>query len=104
MGRDEADVRGRRGLDDVDAGGERVELVDLPVERLQALDGQIDELDSLAAGVDVVQSPASAHVGLVTTHADLGALKSYQAHPAHQDFLAWLGPRLASRTVADFES
>jgi len=74
------------------------------VERLQALDGQIDELDSLAAGVDVVQSPASAHVGLVTTHADLGALKSYQAHPAHQDFLAWLGPRLAARTVADFES
>jgi len=74
------------------------------VDRLQALVPRIAEIDSLAAGVDIVESNTSAHVGLVTTHADLGALKAYQAHAAHQDFLAWLGPRLAARTVVDFES
>ena len=72
--------------------------------RLEALVGRIPELRSLTAGRDVVGDPAAAHLALVTTHDDVAGLKAYQAHPVHQEFGAWLGPRLASRTVVDFES
>lgn len=72
--------------------------------RLEALPGRIPELLSLAAGQDVVGDAAAAHLALVTTHDDIDGLKAYQAHPDHQEFGAWLGPRLASRTVVDFRS
>ena len=41
---------------------------------------------------------------LVTTHDDVAGLVAYQAHPVHQEFLAWLKPRLAARAVVDAES
>ena len=72
-------------------------------QRLEALVGRIPELLSLTAGCDVVGDAAAAHLALLTTHADLSGLKAYQGHPEHQEFGAWLRPRLESRTVVDFE-
>lgn len=71
--------------------------------RLEALQPQIPELLTLDVGLDVVGSPASAHLLLLTTHDSIDALKAYQAHPVHQQFSAWVGPRLAARHVADIE-
>lgn len=70
-------------------------------QRLEALVGRIPELLSLTAGLDTVGDPAAAHLALITTHADADALRAYQAHPDHQDFLDWLRPRLERRTVVD---
>lgn len=72
--------------------------------RLEALLGQIPELLTLQTGRDVVGVPDAAHVALITTHDDVPGLKAYQGHPVHQEFLDWLRPRLAARTVVDFES
>lgn len=72
--------------------------------RLEALPAHIAELRSLVVGVDEGGDPAAADVVLISTHHDLAGLKAYQDHPAHQDFLSWVRPRLASRVVVDFAS
>jgi hypothetical protein len=58
---------------------------------------------SMEVGLDVLRSEASAHLSLITTHDDLAGLKAYAQHPDHEQFLAWVRPRLAARTVVDAE-
>jgi hypothetical protein len=79
---------------------DRVEAKD----RLEALAPQIDALLTLRAGLDALGGPGAADLVLITTHDDVEGLRAYQQHPAHQDFAAWLTPRLAARTVVDVES
>lgn len=71
--------------------------------RLDAMVGQVPSLLTLQAGLDVVRGPASAHLFLQTTHADLAGLRAYAEHPAHLDLLTWLAPRLERRVVVDAE-
>ena len=72
-------------------------------ERLRALAPQIDQIASLDVGVDVVGSDVSWHLALITTHPSLAALTGYQSHPVHQEFGAWVRPRLAARAVVDVD-
>jgi Stress responsive A/B Barrel Domain len=72
--------------------------------RLEALPAQIDDIRSLWVGLDVVRTESSYDLVLVTTHDDVTGLVAYQGHPVHQEFLAWLKPRLAARAVVDAES
>lgn len=69
--------------------------------RLEALRGKVPGLLTLDVGVDVVRTEASWDLALVTTHTSLEALDDYAQHPAHQDFLAWVRPRLRDRAVVD---
>ena len=72
-------------------------------ERLRALGPRIEQIDTLDVGVDVVGSEVSWHLALTTTHTSLAALSGYQAHPVHQEFGAWVRPRLAERAVVDID-
>lgn len=72
--------------------------------RLEELPAAIPALASLRADLDTLRLDGSSDLALVTTHADAGALRAYQEHPAHQAFLAWLRPRLASRAAVDYET
>ncbi|MFN2539643.1 MAG: Dabb family protein [Mycobacteriales bacterium] len=72
--------------------------------RLEALQGQIPALLSLEVGLDVLRTEASYDLCLITTHDSAQALDDYQLHPVHQEFRAWVGPRLAGRAVVDSES
>ncbi|HEY7859060.1 MAG TPA: Dabb family protein [Candidatus Nanopelagicales bacterium] len=72
--------------------------------RLRALSPQIEQILSLQTGLDAVGDAAAADLVLITTHVDVAGLKAYQQHPVHQELLGWLRPRLAARTVVDFES
>ena len=72
-------------------------------QRLEALTGRIPALHALEAGIDVLRTEASYDLALVTTHDDLAGLDAYQVHPEHQEFLAWVRPRLAARAVVDAE-
>lgn len=72
--------------------------------RLDGLVGQVPSLRSLDAGLDVLRTEPSYDLALLTTHDDLAGLAAYQDHPAHQDFLAWVRPRLAGRAVVDTEA
>lgn len=73
-------------------------------DRLEALVEQIDALLTLTVGLDVVGDSGAADLVLISTHDDIDGLRAYQQHPAHQEFGAWLKPRISARTVVDFES
>jgi hypothetical protein len=77
---------------------------DEATRRLQALAPQIEQILSLQTGQDAVGDDSAADLVLITTHSHVAGLKAYQRHPAHQEFLVWFRPRLAERTVVDFES
>jgi hypothetical protein len=72
--------------------------------RLEALPPYIEAIRSLTTGLDAVGDPGAAHLVLITTHDDLVGLRAYQDHPVHEDFAAWVVPRIAAKTVVDFES
>ena len=72
-------------------------------ERLRALVGRVPEVLTLDVGLDVMRTEASYDLWLVTTHESTEALAGYQVHPAHEEFRAWVGPRLAARAVVDSE-
>ena len=72
--------------------------------RLEALPPYIDAIGSLTTGLDAVGDPGASHLVLITTHDDLVGLRAYQDHPVHQEFATWVVPRLAAKTVVDFES
>ena len=72
--------------------------------RLEALPSQIEAIGTLTAGLDVLGDPGASHLVLITTHDDVDGLRSYQTHPVHEGFAAWVGPLLAAKTVVDFES
>jgi hypothetical protein len=72
--------------------------------RLEALPPYIEAIRSLTTGLDAVGDPGAAHLVLITTHDDLVGLRAYQDHPVHQDFAAWVVPKIAAKTVVDFES
>ena len=69
-----------------------------------ALVEPIDPLLTLTVGLDVVGDTGAADLVLISTHDDVDGLRAYQQHPLHQEFGAWLKPRISSRTVVDFES
>ena len=71
--------------------------------RLHAMVGQVPSLLTLQVGLDIGHGPASAHLFLQTTYADLAGLRAYAEHPAHVDLLTWLAPRLEQRVVVDAE-
>jgi hypothetical protein len=72
--------------------------------RLEALPPCIDAIRSLTTGLDVLGDPGAAHLVLITTHDDVAGLRAYQDHPVHEEFGAWVRPRLAGKTVVDFEA
>ena len=74
---------------------------DEAVNRLRALGAKVDQIRSMTVGADVVHSAVSYDLGMITTHNDLDELRSYQQHPEHRRFAAWVHPLLESRAAVD---
>lgn len=72
--------------------------------RLAELPAAIPQLRSLRVDLDTLGLDGSSDLALVTTHDDADGLRAYQQHPAHQEFLAWLRPRVTGRAAVDYES
>ena len=72
--------------------------------RIEALGPQIAAIGSITSGVDILGDPGAAHVVLISTHDGVDSLRAYQEHPVHEAFGAWVLPRIAGKTVVDFES
>jgi hypothetical protein len=70
---------------------------------LEALPGQIPEILSLQVGINEKESDAASDVALLSTFADWDALARYQAHPAHQEVVAFVKGVVSERRVVDFE-
>ncbi len=71
--------------------------------RLEALAGKVPEILTLEVGLDVLRTDVSYDLWLITTHSSRETLAGYQAHPVHEEFRGWVGPRLAARAVVDSE-
>ena len=71
--------------------------------RLEALASTIPALRTVRVDLDTLGLDGSSDLALVTTHDSAQALREYQEHPAHQDVLGWLRPRLATRAAVDYE-
>jgi hypothetical protein len=71
------------------------------VEWLRALEGQIPELRSIEVLADELGRDGAYDLVLRSTHDDERGLVGYLEHPAHQELLVWLRPRLATRAVVD---
>jgi hypothetical protein len=71
-------------------------------ELLEGLADRVPEVRSLSVAVDSLRTQFAYDLALVTTHDDAAGLRAYQAHPAHQEVVAWLGPRLTGRAVVDY--
>ncbi len=69
--------------------------------RLRDMAGRIPELLSIEVLVDALGRPGAFDLVLRSTHTDEAGLAAYIEHPAHQDLLVWLRPRLADRAVVD---
>ena len=73
------------------------------LRRLLALPEAIPQIHTLKAGLERTDRPDGWHLGLVTEHDDAEALRGYQEHPAHRDFLDWVRDRLAGRATLDWD-
>lgn len=72
-------------------------------EKLESMQGKIDEIESLQTGADVVRGEQSFDVCLITTHESIEKLKAYQAHPVHQEVVAFLRTVTTQKVSVDFE-
>ena len=71
--------------------------------RFEALRSIIGGLRRLDFGIDFAATDQSSDVALYTEFDSRDALDAYQAHPAHQEVAAFLGPLRTERRVVDYE-
>jgi hypothetical protein len=72
--------------------------------RLEALPALIPDVRTLRADLDVLALSGSSDLCLTATYGSADALSAYAVHPAHEEFLAWVRPRLRGRAAVDYES
>lgn len=68
--------------------------------RLEALQEVVNELVYIEVGIDADNGTMS----LTSTFASKEDLDAYQAHPAHQEVVAFVKPLVAGRAVCDYEN
>jgi hypothetical protein len=72
-------------------------------KRLLAMEGRIPGMSHIEAGLDFAKSARSFELALITRHDDRAALDAYQAHPVHQEVVAYIRPRAVASAAVDFE-
>jgi hypothetical protein len=72
-------------------------------EKLEALRGVIPGLLKIEVGVDFSKSEQSADLALYSEFATRADLDAYQAHPAHQAVMPFIGEARSERRVVDYD-
>lgn len=72
-------------------------------KNLAALPAVIPEIESFEFGRDIVHSERSFDFALVSTFADLTALKRYQVHQAHQEVLVLVKAACSHILAVDYQ-
>ena len=72
-------------------------------ERIDAMRGKIPGLLHIEGGVDFNRSEAACDVVLYSEFESRAALEGYQDHPAHREFVKFMGDRRTERRIADYE-
>ena len=71
--------------------------------KIEGMRGKIPGLLHLEGGIDFTRSANSWDVALYAELESREALAGYQVHPAHEEFKAFIGPRLSQRALIDYE-
>ena len=72
-------------------------------KRLEELPAKIDVIPSLEVGINIVQQARAFDVVLVSTFDNLEDLEKYRVHPAHQEFVAFVGQIREQTASVDYE-
>lgn len=79
------------------------EVVQKTKEVLLNMEGKIEQLLSIEVGADVVHSERSYDIALVTKFHSLADLAIYNAHPLHQEVIAYMGTVREAAVSVDYE-
>jgi hypothetical protein len=79
------------------------EVVQKTIEVLFNMEGKIEQLLSIEVGADVVHSERSFDIALVTKFHSLADLAIYNAHPLHQEVIAYMGTVREAAVSVDYE-
>ena len=71
--------------------------------RLEGLKGKIPGLKHLEVGDKVFAATPECHIALYSEFPSRADLEVYQAHPLHQECVAFIKQVVASRSVLDYE-
>lgn len=80
------------------------ENVEKTAVKLQTLAGNVPTLNRLEVGVNVVPSARAYDISLIARFDDLAAMNAYQAHPFHQEVLAYMNTVMETAVAVDYES
>ncbi len=78
------------------------EMLQETKDRLMAMKGRIPELLDIRVGIDVLRSDRSYDLVLETTFESIEAMRSYQVHPVHEEFVAFFKPNRDNTIVVDY--
>ena len=81
----------------------RDETVNAIKARIDELRGRIPGMVHIEGGVDFNRAETAYDVVLYSAFESREALDGYQVHPAHQEFVAFIGERRADRAIVDYE-
>lgn len=70
--------------------------------RLRGLEGVVPTLKAIEVGVDELGSGRSWDLCLITRFDDMAGMEAYQVHPAHQEVVGWLKPRIREAAAVDW--
>ncbi|MCA9990366.1 MAG: GNAT family N-acetyltransferase [Anaerolineales bacterium] len=79
-------------------------VINETIRQLSSLPGRVPTLRHLEVGHNIVPSDRAYDLALITRFDDLAGMEAYQAHPAHQQVLAYMRTVIASAAAADYES
>jgi hypothetical protein len=71
-------------------------------ELLEALPAQIKQIRQLEVGINTIPDGSAADVVLVSAFNCADCLAAYQAHPAHQEVVAFVRTVVSERRVIDY--
>lgn len=71
-------------------------------EKLLTLKAQVPSIVDMEVGIDDYRSERSADICLIVRFTDAAGERAYQAHPYHQQILAYMRERTEKSLAADF--
>lgn len=78
--------------------------IDEADSRLRAMMGRVAGVNSIRVGRNRNQTPHAYELVLISEHDSFEALATYAADPVHQEIVAWMSDRVASRAVVDTDT
>lgn len=91
-------------LHDHAEGNDKITNAKIAKEKLEALPAIIDEIIEFEVGFLLAGEGSNVDLSLYSSFNSVEDLKRYQAHPAHQAVIPFIGAITADRSVIDYQT